>query len=328
MAEYDSPWKEALEHYFEQFMQFFFPDAHADIDWRKGYEFLDKELEKIVRDAEIGRRLVDKLVKVSRKGGGEELVLVHLEVQGNVDRHFARRMYIYNYRLFDRYECLVASFAVLADEDRGWRPEEFSYELWGSRAGLRFPVVKLSDFWEKWEELEESKNPFAVIVMAHLRAKADKNNAEGRYNWKLRLTKALYMRGFSRKDVLELFRFIDWVFVLPADMDRQFLDEVYRFEEEKKMTYVTTVERIGIQKGMQEGIQKGMQKGMQKGIQKGMQKGVHKGEAILLIRQLERRFGSLPDWVRERVEGSDTGTLEKWGINLLEADTLDEVFDM
>ncbi|MFQ5456314.1 MAG: hypothetical protein ACE5EA_08950, partial [Nitrospirota bacterium] len=106
--------------------------------------------------------------------------------------------------------------------------------------------------------------------MAHLRAKADKNNPEGRYNWKLKLTKALYQRGFSRKDILELFRFIDWVFVLPEGMDRQFLDEVYRFEEEKKMTYVTTVERIG------------------------MQKGIQKSEINLLLQLLENRFGSLP----------------------------------
>lgn len=299
LTEYDSPWKEALEHYFEQFMLFFFPQAHAEIEWEKGYEFLDKELEKVVRDAEIGHRLVDKLVKVKRKRGEEGIVLVHIEVQGDIDRDFTRRMYIYNYRLFDRYNSPVGSFAVLADENKGWRPEEFSYELWDSRIEFRFPVVKLTDFWDKWEELEESRNPFAVIVMAHLRAKADKNNPEGRYNWKLKLTKALYQRGFSRKDILELFRFIDWVFVLPEGMDKQFLDEVYRFEEEKKMTYVTTVERIGIQKG----------------------------EINLLLQLLENRFGSLPDWVRDRVESADTGTLEKWGISLLSADTLDEVFD-
>jgi len=39
----------------------FFSDIHAEIDWNKGYEFLDKELEKIVRDAERGRRIADNL---------------------------------------------------------------------------------------------------------------------------------------------------------------------------------------------------------------------------------------------------------------------------
>lgn len=68
-TEFDSPWKEALERYFEDFILFFFPQAHGEIEWSRGYEFLDKELQQVVRDAELGRRLVDKLVKIWRIGG-------------------------------------------------------------------------------------------------------------------------------------------------------------------------------------------------------------------------------------------------------------------
>ncbi len=49
-TDYDGAWKEALEVYFPQFMAFFFPDAHDDINWEVGYEFLDKELQKIGQD--------------------------------------------------------------------------------------------------------------------------------------------------------------------------------------------------------------------------------------------------------------------------------------
>jgi len=41
--QYDSPWKEAIEEYFRECMAFFFPDIHDDINWLKGYQFLDKE---------------------------------------------------------------------------------------------------------------------------------------------------------------------------------------------------------------------------------------------------------------------------------------------
>ena len=54
-TDYDSPWKDVLEAYFEPFMAFFFPQAHAEIDWTQGYEFLDKELAQVVRDAELAR---------------------------------------------------------------------------------------------------------------------------------------------------------------------------------------------------------------------------------------------------------------------------------
>jgi hypothetical protein len=63
-AEFDAPWKEILEAYFTDFLAFFFPNIHADIDWSRGYTFLDTELQQIVRDAELGKRLADKLVKV------------------------------------------------------------------------------------------------------------------------------------------------------------------------------------------------------------------------------------------------------------------------
>lgn len=96
--EYDSPWKVILERYFQDFMAFFFPDAHDDIDWSRGYESLDTELQKIVRDAEIGKRLADKLIKVWRLDDEEQRGLIHIEVQGSYDTRMSERMYIYQCR--------------------------------------------------------------------------------------------------------------------------------------------------------------------------------------------------------------------------------------
>lgn len=113
---YDSPWKEALETYFPAFLAFFFPEAHEGIDWTQGYTFLDKELQQLGPKSEGGARTVDKLVEVRRRGGEQALVLVHVEVQAQAEARFARRMFVYHYRIFDRYEKQVVSLAVLADE--------------------------------------------------------------------------------------------------------------------------------------------------------------------------------------------------------------------
>src|SRR5262245_27001521 len=99
-ADYDSPWKETIEHFFPQFMAFFFPTAYAEIDWSRPYEFLDKELQRVMRRAKAGRHTVDKLVMVWLKDGIETWLLVHIEVQNQVDADFAERMYIYGYRLY------------------------------------------------------------------------------------------------------------------------------------------------------------------------------------------------------------------------------------
>ena len=144
-ADYDSPWKEALDRYFEQFLALFFPHIHADIDWTRGYEMLDKELQPIVRRAEHGRRYVDKLVKVWLKDGQERWILIHIEVQAAREGEFPVRMYVYNHRLFDRYGREVISLAILADDDPYWRPSRYEYGRWGFRASIEFPVAKLLD---------------------------------------------------------------------------------------------------------------------------------------------------------------------------------------
>ncbi|WPL19041.1 hypothetical protein Thiowin_04145 [Thiorhodovibrio winogradskyi] len=47
--DYDSPWKEALEQFFPEFLALLFPAIHAEIDWSKGVQFLDKEFQKEFR---------------------------------------------------------------------------------------------------------------------------------------------------------------------------------------------------------------------------------------------------------------------------------------
>ena len=134
--DYDSPWKEALSLYFQPFLALFFPAAHAEIDWSRGYQSLDQELRQVVREAELGRRRVDHLVKVCLNNGREQWLLVHVEVQTSRDRNFARRMYTYNYRLFDRYNREVVSLAVLGDDNPRWRFDRFGY------TGTHEPISK------------------------------------------------------------------------------------------------------------------------------------------------------------------------------------------
>ncbi|NJL41859.1 MAG: hypothetical protein HC899_38220 [Leptolyngbyaceae cyanobacterium SM1_4_3] len=95
--------------------------------------------------------------------------------------------------------------------------------------------------------------------MAHLRTLATTQDPNGRLRWKLQLIRALYERNYSQQDILELFRLLDWMMRLPNELEIQFRDEVRRFEEEKNMQYVTSIERIGREEGLLEGRQQGRQ---------------------------------------------------------------------
>jgi hypothetical protein len=283
--DYDSPWKEVLERYFPAFLAFFFPAAHADIDWTHGYRFLDKELQKVVRDAELGRRWADKLLQVTTRAGIEDWLLVHIEIQERRESEFARRMFTYNYRLFDRYARPVVSLAVLG-EGRKKTQGRFSYGRWGGETRFTFPTVCLNDYREREAELAASTNPFALVVQAHLQARATARNPVDRYQVKLALIKSLYQRGWERRDILELLRVIDWLLHLPADLEDRLRDEIHQIEQEAHMRYVTSFERIGIRKGMEKGMARGMEKGIEKGIEKGLE-----SERRALLRLVRRRFG-------------------------------------
>ena len=76
---------------------FFFPHIHKDIDFSKGFEFLEQELKEISRHSKTGKRHSDKLAKVHLNDGSEQWLLIHLEIQGYQQKNFPERMYIYNY---------------------------------------------------------------------------------------------------------------------------------------------------------------------------------------------------------------------------------------
>ncbi|MFH0726378.1 MAG: hypothetical protein V2B19_08535 [Pseudomonadota bacterium] len=43
------------------------------------------------------------------------------------------------------------------------------------------------------------------------------------------MIKTLYEKGFPRKDILNLFRFIDWMMKLPDDLEKVFWEEMKQY---------------------------------------------------------------------------------------------------
>jgi hypothetical protein len=72
--------------------------------------------------------------------------------------------------------------------------------------------------------------------------------------------------------------------------------------------------------------QEGLAEGLAEGLKEGLKKGRMEGEAALLVRQLNRRFGSLSEAAQQRIALADAETLLVWGERLLDAQSLDEVF--
>lgn len=253
--DYDSPWKEALVEYLPAFFAFFYPEIGSDIDWSRPPIFLDTELRKMEREANLGKREADALVKVYRVDGEEVWVLAHIEVQAQRDPEFPLRMFISHYRIFDRFRKSVCSLAVLADKSPRWRPSSFASKCWSTTISLEYSPRKLRDYNtpEALAELEQSKNPFAHLVSATLHAQATCPGSEARKRTKWRLVRNLYGLGLDGREVRSFFRLIDWVLTPSPKLKKEFNDDLQKFEEENKVTFITSIEQIGIEKGLEQG---------------------------------------------------------------------------
>jgi hypothetical protein len=311
--DYDTPWKDALTRYFPEFMAFYFPDAHRQIDWSVPHLFLEQELAQIARDAELGCRRVDKLVRVTKKEGSAGWVFVHVDVQGTSDHAFAERMYVYNYRIYDRYHCHVASLAVLADGSASWKPACFEYELFGCQVGIRFPVAKLSDYASRLEKLLQEPNVFGLVTAAHLLTQQTRGRDVERYAAKWRLARMLYDRAWDKQRIIDLFNIIDWMMHLPEQMQSELLDNVQELERNRAMPYISSFERRGLERGLKQGLEQGLEQAQQ-------------AISRLIALQLAKRFGPIPHAVEERLRQASPAQLQAWGEAVVDAPTLESVF--
>ena len=312
--EYDSPWKEAIEGAFPEFMAFYFPAAHAAIAWEAGHHFLDKELRQVVRDAASGKKFVDVLVRVTGPDRAARLLYVHVEVQTQRDEAFAWRMFTYHHRLIDRWGPGVASFAVLADDSPGWRPSDYRIDVLGCEHVFRFPTAKLLDHEPRLAELKRDANPFALVTAAHLSALRTRHDTARRFAAKRELVRLLYTQGWQRQRVIDLFTIIDWMLALPKPQERQVWQDIEQIERKAQMKYVTSVERLAIERGLA------------KGVAEGRQVGRLEGKLETLTRQLTRRFGPLPEWAAQQLKAATAEQFDLWADRVLDAASLTDVF--
>ena len=216
-------------------------------------------------------------MEVYRKDGRRSRLYIHVEVQSARRRGFERRMFVYNNRLFDRFGQPVVSLAVLADGDPGWRPASFEVDALGCRHRLEFPVVKLLDKAGDIDALLANPNPFALVAAAHL---------------------------------IGFFRVLDWMMALPRALDNRPWQDIERYEKEQGMAYISSIERIFIEKGHEKGREEGREE---------------EREAFLLD-LLAHRFGPPSKDTVARVKAGSADDIRRWGRRVLSAGTLAEVF--
>ena len=208
MITQDRLWKGIIEDLFEDFLHYFRPHlAQNEVDFSKGFEFMDKDLDILKPESERGLRHADKLIKFYTKTGGYKFVLLHVEVQGYKDPRFAERMFEYYYRIRDKWKVPVCAFVLYTNQETDFQPLAYTESFDETEILYRFPVFKLVKKQE--QDLEVKGNPFSIVLkVAHKALQKQLLADDKQLVWKVELVKQLVAAGFSTNKVRNILDFI------------------------------------------------------------------------------------------------------------------------
>ena len=292
MIRRDTLWKGIIEDLAEDFLHFFFPAYIDKIDLDRELEFLDKDLEQIMPEADTKRRHADKLFKAWLKNGQEQWFLVHVEVQGYPDSQFAYRMFQYYYRILDRYNKPVTAVAIYTDTNRSYHAKAYHNDFMGTELIYRFQSFSLIDY--SAEELRAFGNSFGFALEAARNAlDPGSKNDEQLLVSKLDMMRHLLSSGLSKVKIRRLYNFIT------TYVSFQNLENKLKFEEE-----VRKITKSREAMGLEEAILKEVR---EQSIEQEKQLAVIRGYQNGIALELLSKVVDLPLEQVERIITSHTG---------------------
>jgi hypothetical protein len=235
----DILWKVIMEEVFDDLLRFIMPDADQEYNMERGFEFLDKELAEMYPEPEkeSDTRFADKLIKVFNREGEEDWILIHIEVQGDTSRRvqFTERMFRYFYRILDKYRKPVSAVAIFTGSDGKKMPDRYTYQYKRTRVLYEYHTLSILDFTD--EELKESNNPFALVVLATKTALLEEKIPEQELlERKLLIAKELLKRGYTARKVRAIMVFLrSYVLFEDPEMNRIFTERVRSYDKNNVM---------------------------------------------------------------------------------------------
>ncbi|HLO85218.1 MAG TPA: DUF4351 domain-containing protein [Nostocaceae cyanobacterium] len=292
MINHDRLFKELLSTFFVEFLELFFPQV-LDYLEQDSITFLDKE---IFTDVTEGEEYEADLVVKARFRNQESYFLIHLEHQAQTQANFGRRMFRYFALLFDKEGLPVYPIAIFSFNSPK-RPEPDIYRVeFPDKVVLEFnyAVIQLNNL--NWRDFLQRENPVSTALMAKMNiAPQDRPKVKSEC---LRLLATLRLDPARTKMISG---FVDTYLRLNAQEEEIFQTEIAKFtpnQQEVVMEIVTS--------WMEEGIRRGRVEGRQE------------GEIAIIIRQLNRRIGTITPELEARIKDLCVNQLEDLAEALLD----------
>jgi predicted transposase/invertase (TIGR01784 family) len=284
MIDHDRLFKELLSTFFLEFLELFVPAVAHTIN-PESITFLQQEYFADLVEGE--EKVIDLLVEVQH-AGREATFLVHVEAQASTQANFNRRMFHYFARLHQRhlkdiYPIVVFSF------DQPYRAERNAYKVEVADFKVlefRFQSIQLNQL--NWRDFIDQRNPVAAALMAKMQiAKKDRPKVKAEC---LRLLVTLKLNPAKTRLITQ---FVDTYLRLDDNEEQTFQSEI------DKMSDIQKEEIVQITTSWEE-------------------TGIEKGQRSLVLRQLTRKVGALPEHILDRITTLSLAQLESLGEALLD----------
>jgi hypothetical protein len=300
---HDQNFKNLILDYPHQALAFFAPEEAAGM--LADAEVLPVRQEQLKERLGERFRELDVPLLVNWPDGRREALLFVIEEESDPRRFSIHRLAHYCLDLGELLETdRVVPVVIFL---RGQAPRR-ELILGGERhVYLRFRFLSCELAEMAYERYRESENIVARINLPNMRSAPER---------KLDVYAAA-MRGLVRLEddpekQLKYFDFID----MYADLNDNERDQYAREYPQEAEIMGTFSERY---------IQQGLEQGIQQGLEQGIQQGKQQGEAMILLRQLQLKFGDVPQAMRTRIESADAQTLLAWSERVLTAASLEKV---
>ena len=269
--DHDQLAKTLLQRLFQQFLTLFWPELAAHLDLTQ-VEFLP--VESFVQPPRGRRKYPDLVAKVGLSGGGNAVLVLHLEIQERRDPNLPARMHRYYVVLRERFRCPVLPLAILFHGRRGAAGigEAFYVEETLGKEYLRFTYHQLVVPRLAAADYLGQDNPVGLALAARMH-RGRKLTGEAVV---LTVLNKLLESNLSEEDILIIWDFVRSYVTLTPEEEKT-VNEVIEREQKKGRRRLTWSQQERL-KGQAEGVQ----------------------EDLTLL--LTQKFGPLPEGVQARIE--------------------------
>lgn len=238
--------------------------------------------------------MIDLLVEV--KQAGEDIAfLVHLEAQSSSEANFTRRMFFYFARLHQKYLQRVYPIVIFSF-DQPYREESNVYSVkFPNRRVLEFSFESIQLNRLHWRDFLNHSNPVAAALMAKMQIAT-----EDRFKVK---AECLRLLATLRLDPVR------------ARLISGFIDTYLRLNQQEEQLFQAEIGKL--ESAEREDVMEIVTSWMERGIERGMEQGLER-ERALVLRQLTRQLGELPQLVQSKVEALPITQMESLAEALLD----------